>query len=69
MKAKTIKLDGRNVPVQDVLEVSLVMVADTLYSQFRYRLFEPCHHIVSTLVPRDKALKLESTVRKACLRS
>ncbi len=65
MAKKTIKLDKRNVPVEDILEMKLVCVSDTLYTQIRYRLFEPTYHVVETLVPRDKAYAMEKTVRLA----
>ena len=65
MAKKTIKLDKRNVPVEDILEMKLVCVSDTLYTQVRYQLHEPMYHIVETLVPRDKAYDMEKTVRLA----
>ena len=64
-KQKTVSLDGKQIPCNDVLKAKPVMVSDTLYTEFTYRLFEPCYHEVKTLVPRDKAYKLELAVRKA----
>lgn len=64
-KEKYIVLDGKRIPCRDVLSIELKQVSDQFYSEFTYRLFEPCYHTIKTLVPRDKAYALELTVRKA----
>lgn len=69
MKEPTIKLDGKNIPCRDIITIRLVAVSDQLFSEFTYRLFEPAFHTVKTLVPRDKAYKLELKVRKAMNRT
>lgn len=69
MKEPTIKLDNKDIPCRDVLSIRLVQVSDELFSEFTYRLFEPAFHTVKTLVPRDKAYKLELKVRKAMNRT
>lgn len=63
-KEKTIKLDGKDIPCKDIIKIKPAMVSDELFSEFTYRLFDPCYHEMKTLVPREKAYQLELTVRK-----
>lgn len=63
--SKTVKINKQSVPVEDVLAMKLVCVSDQLFTEIRYRQFEPCYHEVTTLVPRDKAYQIEKTVRRA----
>lgn len=63
-KEKTIKLDGKDIPCKDIIKIKPVMVSDELFSEFTYRLFDPCYNEMKTLVPREKAYQLELAVRK-----
>ena len=65
---KTVKLDGKEIPVEDVLQITTRFVSDTFFKEIRYRLFEPCYHEVVTLLPNDKGYKIELAVRKAMIR-
>ena len=62
---KTIKLNNKDIPCEDVLCIRPVAVGSQLYSEFTYRRFEPTYHEETALVPRDKAYPLELTVRRA----
>lgn len=63
--SKTVKINKQVIPVEDVLEIRPVCVSDQMFTQIRYRLFEPCYHEVITLLPREKAYQIEKTVRRA----
>ena len=65
MLMKTVKLNGVDVPVNDVLEIKTVHVSDQFFTQIRYRLFEPMFHVMEILMPQDKGYKVELAVRKA----
>ena len=65
MKTKTVKLNGQDVPVEDVLEIKTVYVSDQFFTQIRYRLFEPMFHTMEILMPQDKGYKVELAVRRA----
>lgn len=62
---KTIKLNNKDVPCEDVLRIRLVVICGQLHSEFTYRCFEPTYHEETVLVPRDKAYPLEIAVRRA----
>lgn len=62
---KTVTLDKKKIPCEDVLKIEPVMVSDILYSEITYREFEPVYHETKTLLPRDKAYSIELAVRKA----
>lgn len=68
MAAKTVKINKVEVPVEDVLEIKPVFVSDTMFREIRYRLFEPCYHTMSVLVPEKEGYKIELKVRKAMLK-
>ena len=62
--AKTIRLNGKDIPCQDVLKIRTVMVSDELHTEFTYREFNPYHETV-VLLPREKGYPLELKVRKS----
>lgn len=63
--AKSVKINGTIVPVEDVIEIKPVFVSDTMYREIRYRLFEPCYHELNVLVADPKGYEIEKAVRKA----
>lgn len=63
-KTSTVRLDGKDIPCEDVLKIEMKVVSDQLFSEFTYRLFEPSYHEVHTLIPREKAYQIEVAVRK-----
>lgn len=64
-KKKTITINGEEVACQDVLQVRLVCVSNTLQREIKYRKMEPCYHEVTVLVPKEEGYKIELAVRKA----
>jgi len=60
-----VKINGEMIPCEDVLQIKLVCVNDTLYSEITYRKFEPYYHTECVLIPRDKAYEIEKKVRLA----
>ena len=62
---KTVKINEKDIPVEDILEIKPVFVSDTLFKEVRYRLFEPVYHEMVELLDNDKGYKVEVAVRKA----
>ena len=62
---KTVKINKKDIPVEDILEIKPVFVSDTLFKEVRYRLFEPVYHEMVELLDNDKGYKVEVAVRKA----
>ena len=63
-KEPTTKLDGREVPLGDILEMKMAFVSDQKFTEVRYRISEPCYAEKGTLLPYDKGYELEKKVRK-----
>ena len=59
---KTIKLDGKNIPARNVVQIKLVVVSDELFKEFTY--IDNDGWSFKTLVPNDKGCELEKIVRK-----
>lgn len=68
MNEKTVRLNNKDIPCRDVLQIKLATVSDKIFYEIKYREFEPSYHETVVLLPRDKAVKIEKTVRKACSR-
>lgn len=64
-KEKTVTINGEKVACQDVLQVRLVCVSNTLQREIKYRKMDPCYHEVAVLVPKEEGYKIELAVRKA----
>ena len=64
MAEKTIKINGKDIPCKDVIEIKMVMVSDTIMYDVTYNDFDPCYHRMSVLLPKDKGYALEKKVRK-----
>ena len=62
---KTAKLDGKNIPYEDILQMQMRFVSDEKVMEIRYREFDPYHETV-TLLPYEKGYELEKKIRKAC---
>ena len=62
---KSVKINGREVPVKDVVEVKMVMVSDTINYEVTYEVLEPMYQRLHVLLPQDKGYKLEKAVRRA----
>jgi hypothetical protein len=63
-KEQTAKLDGREVPLGDILEMKTAFVSDGKFTEVRYRVFEPCYAEIHTLLPFEKGYALEKRVRR-----
>jgi hypothetical protein len=63
--AKTVKINKKDIPVEDILEIKPVFVSDTLFREVRYRVFEPTYHVMVELLDDAKGYKVELAVRKA----
>ena len=64
-KPKTVKIDGRNIPCKDIVEIKPVSVSGTLCREITYDYYEPYYHKVKTTVPFKKGYEIELKVRKA----
>ena len=65
---KTAKLDGKNIPYEDILQMQMRFVSDEKVMEIRYREFDPVYHETVTLLPYEKGYELEKKIRKACNR-
>jgi hypothetical protein len=63
-KEKTVTINGEHVACQDVLQVRLVCVSNTLQREIKYRKMDPCYHEVTVLVPKEEGYKIELAIRK-----
>ena len=62
--ARTVRLNGKNIPCEDVLKIQKVKVSDQVFVEFTYRDTEPSYHEVAVLVPFEKAGEIEAAVRE-----
>lgn len=63
---ETVKLNGKNIPCEDVLKIEMKYVVDTIMYEITYRESEPCYHETKILMDKDKAHAVEKKVRKYC---
>jgi hypothetical protein len=66
--AKSVKINGKEIACDDVLQIQMVCVSDELMYEVKYRVAEPTYHELRVLMDKDKGYALEKKVRKACLR-
>ena len=64
-KEKTVRINKKDIPIKDILQIRTVYVSDTLFKEIKYRLFEPSYHEVTELIDNNKGYKVELTVRRA----
>jgi hypothetical protein len=65
MKANEVKINGVNVPCENVIKIQLVYVSDQFFREITYREFDPCYHEVRTIVGKDEGYKIELKVRRS----
>lgn len=66
MANNVVKLNGKEIPCNDVLKIEMKMVSDEIVYEITYRELEPMYHEVHILMDKDKAHKIEQKVRKCC---
>ena len=64
MKGKTAKLNGRDIPYGDILQIQLKFVSDEILYEVTYRSSEPSYHETAVLLPRKEGYELEKRVRR-----